>query len=108
MKFIRKVKSLLSSLITLFYSIQLFIFNSYETLLYSVNSQTISKENGSTDFPQSVTDIILEVEIVAKITNVSTFWNTFDNTFYIFYLFFDLRFSSMKYVINSLGIIQEI
>ena len=53
-------------------------------------------------------DSIIEVEVMAEITNVSTDFNIVVSVLYFFYLFSYLLFLSLKHVINSPVLLIEI
>ena len=78
------------------------MINLCKTLLLNDRVQAIPADNGKIIKPTPVTDRVIEVDVAPMITILSTDSNTLFRIFYFLYLFFDLLFLSLKYVIISL------
>ena len=72
-----------------------FIKTSFKLFLVKNESQALLVENGITIGPKTIIDYITELEIVAILTKKSTSCNIVGKSLY-FYLFFDIRFSSLE------------
>ena len=79
---------------------------SYSVFLVSANAGTLPVEIGTTSTSKPVTEKVTEVEVVATITEVSIDLDIVDS-FYFFFIFFNLRFPPLKYGIISLGLVKE-
>ena len=75
---------------------------SYSTLLPIDNAQADAVDIGITIKPIPVSDYVIELDVVAIITNVSNDFSIVVIVLYFLYLFFDLWFLSLEYVIISL------
>ena len=85
-----------------FVFIVFFLITSYNTLLPKDKAQADAVDIGITIKPIPVRDNVIELDVVAIITNVSNDFSIVVIVLYFLYLFFDLLFSSLKYVIISL------
>ena len=70
---------------------------SYITLLPIDNPHAVAVDIGFSMKPIPVRDKVIEIDIVAKITNVSNDFSILVSDLYFLYFFFDLYFLSLKY-----------
>ena len=75
---------------------------SYIISLPIENPHVVAVDIGIAISPIPVRDKVIEINVVATITNVSIDFDIVFSVLYLFYLFFDLLFLSLKYVIFSL------
>ena len=81
---------------------------SHITFLPIDNSHAVALDNGIANNPIPARDKVIELVVVAILTNV---WNDFNivvNVLNFRYFFLDLLFSSLKYVIISLVLLNEL
>ena len=78
------------------------MINLCNILLPKDRTQTIPANNGRTIKPTPVTDSVIDVEVVAMITILSTHSNIVFRILYFLYFFLDLLILSLKDVINFL------
>ena len=86
----------------------LFMVISYNTLLPIDNRHAVAVDIRKAIKLIPVRLKSLELDVLAKITNVSNDFNSVVIVLYFFYLFFDLLFLSLKYVIISLMLLIEL
>ena len=85
------------------YLLYLFMIISYSTLLPVEEAHANAVDiGGITIKPIPVRLKVIELDVVAILTNVSIDFNIVVIVLYFFYFFFDLLFFSLKYVIISL------
>ena len=75
---------------------------SYTILIPIDNSHSVAVDRGIAIKPFPVSDNVIELDVVATITNVSNDFNIVFIVFYFLYSFLDLLFLSLKYVIFPL------
>ena len=78
------------------------MITSYKSLLPIDKAHADAVDIGITIKPIPVRDNVIEIDIVAIITNVSNDFNIVVIVLYFLYFFLDLLFLSLKYVIVSL------
>ena len=78
------------------------MITSFITLIPIDKPHAVAVDNGIAIKPIPVRLKVIELDVVAIITNVSNDFSIVVNALYFFYFFLDLLFLSLKYVIISL------
>ena len=81
---------------------------SYTTLIPIDNQHAIAVDIGVAINPIPVRDKVIELDVVAIVTNVSNDFNIVVNVLCFLFFFLDLQFSFLKYVIISLMLLIEL
>ena len=84
------------------------MINSYITLLPIDNPHAVAVDIGIAIKPIPVRLKVIELDVVAIITNVSNDFSSVVIVLYFLYFFFHLLFFSLKYVIISLILLIEL
>ena len=90
------------------YLLFLFTITSYNTILPIDNPHAVAVDIGIAIKPNLVRDNVTELDVVAKITNVSDDFNIVFAVLSFLFFFFDLLFLSLNYVIISLMLLFEL
>ena len=90
------------------YLLYLFIITSFITLLQIDNPHAVAVDSGIAIKPIPVRDNVIELDVVAIITNVLNDFNIVVYVLYFLYFFLDLLFFSLTYVVISLILSIEI
>ena len=82
------------------------MITTYITLLPTDNPKAVAVDIGIAIKPIPVRLNVIELDVVARITNVSNDVFIVVNVLYFLYLFFDLLFLALKYIFFSLMLLM--